>query len=360
MKITDVKAVQRDLGLGERPMGDAGYRQQRRTFGYVEVYSDEGLVGFCPAGANPTIVENELREVLVGENPLEVERLWTRLFQGWRHPKMDDVLAISKLDIAIWDLAGQALGQPCWRLFGGARNRVPAYGAGGMYQVGKGISELVDEMVDFVEAGFRIVKLKVAGEPLAVDRARVQAVRQAIGPDVGLMIDANHAWLPHQAIQFAEAIADLNPYWLEEPVAPWDYRGCAEVARALAVPVATGENVSTRYAFRDMIDARAADIIQADALICGGLTEWRRIAAYAAAHDLPMAPHGNPHVGAVCVGGVPNGLIVEVGMYAGRRPARPPVVQPLTVKDGYVDLTDAPGIGWVIDREAINWNLSHS
>ena len=116
------------------------------------------------------------------------------------------------------------------------------------------------------------------------------AVREAIGPDVGLMIDANHAWTPYQAIRFARAVERYDIGWLEEPVYPWDHQGCAEVARALDVPVATGENVSSRFGFRDMIDARACDIVQADALYCGGLTEWRKIAAYAAAHNLPMAP----------------------------------------------------------------------
>jgi D-arabinonate dehydratase len=359
MKITDVKAVSIDLGPGPRPMSDGGYRDQRRGFGYVEVFSDEGLTGFCPGAAHPAVVEGDLKEMIVGENPLEVERIWTRLFGGWRHPKMDDVMAISKVDIAIWDLMGKALGQPVWRLLGGARRQVPAYGAGGMYQRDKGSPELVAEMVGFVEAGFRAVKMKVGGLSLAEDVARVRAVRAAIGPEIGLMVDANHAWQPHEAILFARAIEAERPFWLEEPVWPWDHRGCAEVARALEIPVATGENVSTRYGFRDLIDARAADIIQADALYCGGLTEWRKIAAYAAAHNLPVAPHGSAHVGAVCVGGAPNGLIVEVGMYAGRRPERPPIVQPVAVRDGIITLSDEPGLGFAVDREAIAWNLAH-
>ncbi|HUE75422.1 MAG TPA: enolase C-terminal domain-like protein [Chloroflexota bacterium] len=125
------------------------------------------------------------------------------------------------------------------------------------------------------------------------------------------------------------------------------------------MPVATGENVSTRYAFRDLIDARAADIIQADALYCGGITEWRKIAAYADAHNLPMAPHGNAHVGAAGVAGVPNGLIVEVGMYAGRKTARPPIVQPLEVRDGYVVMSEEPGLNFQVDRDAIRWNLEN-
>ncbi len=360
MKITDVKAVYVDLGPGDRPNSDGGYRNQKRIFGYVEVFSDQGLTGFCPAAAPPSLVENELKEMIVGENPLEIERIWSRLYQGWRHPKMDDVLTISRVDAAIWDLIGKLLGQPVWRLLGGASQRVRAYAAGGMYQDGKGISELVDEMVGFVDAGFKAVKMKVGGAPFQEDVARVRAVREAIGPNIELMVDVNHAWTPSEAIRFARAIDAYNPYWLEEPVYPWDYRGCAEVARALDVPVATGENVSTRYAFREMIDARAADIIQADPLICGGITEWRKIADYAAAHNLPMAPHGNPHVGAVCVAGAANGMIVEVGLYAGRKPSRPPIVQPVAVEDSYITLGDEPGIGYIVDRDAIRWNLEHT
>ena len=359
MKITDVTAVAIDQGPNTRPWADATYRNERRIFGYVEVVTDEGLTGFCPSPATPSVVEDGLKQVLVGENPLDIERLWLRMWEGWRHPKMDEAMTIGKVDIALWDLLGKALGQPTWRLLGGARPAVAAYAAGGMYQDGKDIPELVEEMVGFVEDGFRHVKMKVGRLAVADDIARVRAVRDAIGPDIELMIDGNHAWSPSEAIQFARACDEFRIFWLEEPVNPWDYRGCAEVARALDVPVATGENVSTRYAFRDMIDARAADIIQADALICGGLTEWRRIAAYAAAHNLPMAPHGNAHVGAACVGAVPNGMIVEVGFYAGRKPARPPLVAPVQVQDGLIHLTEEPGIGFQIDRDVLRWNLEN-
>jgi L-alanine-DL-glutamate epimerase-like enolase superfamily enzyme len=359
MKITDVTSVYVDMGPGERPNSDGGYPNQRRVFGYVEVLTDEGLSGFCPGAAHPSVIEQDLKPVLVGENPLEIERLWHRLWQGWRHPKMDDAMAISKVDIALWDLAGKILGQPVWRLLGGARQRVPAYGAGGMYQPGKGVAELCAEMVDFVEAGFPAVKMKVGALPFKEDVARVAAVREAIGDDVELMVDGNHAWTVSEAILFGRAIERYRPHWLEEPVDPWDHRGCAEVARALDVPVATGENVSTRYGFRDMIDARACDIVQADALYCGGLTEWRKIAAYAEAHNLPMAPHGSAHVGAHCVGGVQNGLVVEVGMYAGRKPSRPPIVAPIVVEKGWIDLGETPGLGLHIDRDAISWNLAN-
>jgi L-alanine-DL-glutamate epimerase-like enolase superfamily enzyme len=129
------------------------------------------------------------------------------------------------------------------------------------------------------------------------------------------------------------------------------------VARALDIPVATGENVTLLTPFRDLIDARAADIIQADPLYCGGLTEYRKIAAYAHAHNLPMAPHGSPHIGAHCVAAIPNGLIVEVGLYAGRKPSSPPVIQPVAVRGGMIEMSDEPGHGFVIDREAIRWHM---
>jgi len=365
MKITDVKAVSVDTNVGPRPSHDGGFivpANSKGKFGYVEVFTDEGLTGFCPGAATPSIVEGPLRDVLVGQNPLDVERCWHLMFQGWRHPKMDELMTISKVDIAIWDLAGKALGQPVWRLLGGARSRVRAYGAGGMYQEGKDVDGLVQEMVDFAEHGFGAVKMKVAWDRVGMrhDVERVKAVREALGPGVDLMVDANHAWRPDEAIVFARQIEQYRPYWLEEPVGPWDHWGCAEVARALDIPVATGENVSTRYMFRDMVDARACDIVQADALYCGGITEWRRIAAYASAHDLPMAPHGNAHVGAHCVGGVSNGLIVEVGMYAGRKPSRPPMLAPLVVEDSYVELGEKPGFGFEIDREAIRWNIANA
>jgi L-alanine-DL-glutamate epimerase-like enolase superfamily enzyme len=273
---------------------------------------------------------------------------------------MDDLIAIGKVDVAIWDLMGKVLGQPIWRLLGGARREVRAYGAGGMYVRGKDAHALAAEMLDFVEHVFGAVKLKVAGAPFREDLERLRVVREAIGPDVDLMIDANHAWTPSEAIRLTRAAEKYDIYWLEEPVMPWDYAGCAEVARALDVPVATGENVGSRYLWRDLIDARACDIVQADPFYCGGMTEWRKIAHYAAAHNLPVAPHGSPHVGAHCVGGLQNGLITEVGLYSGRKTAAPPILAPLSVENGYVNLTDDPGFGFQIDRDALEWNARAS
>ena len=367
MKITDVKAKMVDLGVA--PYWDAGLRVQRRAFGIVEVFTDEGITGVYPGGCDAleadgmvSLIENGLKEVIVGENPLEVERLWEKMFGGWRHPKLDHLIAISHVDIAIWDVIGKALGQPVWRLLGGAQSRVKAYGAGGMYGENKTIEDLVEEMLDLVAQGHRAVKMKVGGLPLDEDVARVEAVRQGIGPGVELLVDGNHAWKPYEAIRFGRAIEQYRPYWLEEPVLPWDYRGCAQVAEALDTPVATGENLSTRWTFKELIDLRAADIIQADATLCGGITEWRKIAAYAAVNNLPMAPHGSAHVGAHCVASVPNGLIVESSDY--RRTTREPVPEyrkilaPLDLQNGYIQMSEKPGLGLELDRERLDAFLS--
>jgi L-alanine-DL-glutamate epimerase-like enolase superfamily enzyme len=357
MKITDVKGLLVELPT-PRPISDGGQKNQREIVGYVEVFTDEGISGFCPGdagGGDPAVIDHYLKPMIVGENPLEVERIWTKMFQQWRHPKLDDMLTISRVDCAIWDIVGKALGQPVWRLLGGANRRVPAYAAGGMYQEGKGPAELAAEMVAFVEHGHNVVKMKVAGAPLKEDLVRLKAVREAVGPDVGLMVDINHVWRPDQAIRFGRIAEQFDLYWIEEPVNPWDYKGCAEVAAALDTPIATGENLSSRYTARDLIDWRGADIIQVDPTVCGGITEWRKVAAYAACHNLPVAPHGSQHVGAHCVAGVPNGLIVEAGAYYGLKRDVPPIVEPLRVQDGWVEMTDEPGLGLVVNRDVIHY-----
>ncbi len=357
MKIVDVKAYNIDLGPIEKPFHDATVESRWSYFGIVQVFTDEGITGVCPTHANPRIVEGKLKSCILGENPLNYERVWAKL-----QPRMPySILDTAKIDIAIWDLIGKALNQPVWRLLGGAQSAVRVYCAGGFYADGKTIADLQEEMVEYVEMGYTAVKMKIGGAPFKEDVARVEAVREAIGPDIDLMIDANHAWTTAEAIQFGEAVEDFNPFWFEEPVDSQNARACAEVAAALDMPVATGENLQGRQSFRDLIDARGADIIQADAFNCGGITEWRKIAAYAQAHNLRMAPHGNALIGCQLVAAMPHGLIVESGPMrppkAGRHwrsvSHRPPVFQPPEMRDGMIVMPERPGLGLQIDEELL-------
>lgn len=364
MKIVDVKATNIDMGPIEKPSHDATTITYRSFFGLVEVFTDEGITGICPVYANPRVVEKTLAPRIVGQNPLDYERIWDLL-----QPRLPyRILDTAKIDIAIWDLIGKILNQPVWRLLGGAQPVVPVYCAGGLYAEDKTIADLQEEMVEYVEMGFKAVKMKVAGAPFKEDVARVKAVREAIGPDVDLLVDANHGWTVTEAIQFARRIEEFEPYWLEEPVESQHPRANAEVTMAINMPTATGENLQGRHAFRNLIDAHGADIIQADAFNCGGITEWRKIAAYAQAHNLRMAPHGSAIVGSHLVASQTHGLIVESGPmekvktgahWRGESQAGPytggtGVFAPPEMRDGKIVMSERPGLGLEINEDLLN------
>lgn len=355
MKITDVRARSWDLGPATERVWDSTIASPaRRIFGIVEVEADEGLVGQCPAVANREIVERGLRPALLDQDPLMIEHCWRRMFET-RHTTTggDFWFALGRVDIALWDLAGKALGQPVWKLLGGHRRRVEVYSGAGFYAEGKGIAELVAETERSLAMGYRAIKMKVGwrGTTPAHDAERVKAVRETIGSDLKLMLDGNHAWRADEAIRFARLVEKYNLYWFEEPVPHTDLRGGAEVCAALDIPVATGEMQTSRWGFRDMFAARALDICQADPLNCGGYTEWRKIAALATAHHAPLAPHGTEFVGQHCVGALPETLIVETypGPYGLGW-----LLGPLKITDGWIDLPDAPGLGLTIDKPALD------
>jgi D-arabinonate dehydratase len=181
--------------------------------------------------------------------------------------------------------------------------------------------------------------------PINQDIERVRVCREAVGPDVRLMVDANNAYRHYEAIEFARKAEKYDLFWFEEPVEPDDYIGQAEITRATSVPIAAGENEYTRYGFRDMINVRAVDILQPDALITGGVTEFMKIAALAQANDLDIAPHGSQYVHIHLVSAIPNGLILEY-----YRDSVDPMhgkiwKHQLEIRDGYVYAPDRPGVG---------------
>jgi D-arabinonate dehydratase len=153
--------------------------------------------------------------------------------------------------------------------------------------------------------------MKIGGAPMHEDVARVKAVREAIGPDVKLLVDANCAYRAYEAIQLADRIEEFDIFWFEEPVAPDDYEGMRRLAEKTSIPIATGENEYTRYGFRDLIEHRSAAILNADAKVLGGVTEWMKVAALAQAHDLDVAPHGSQDIHIHLVSAISNGLILE-------------------------------------------------
>ena len=351
MKITDIRVQSWDFGPAKQRFWDSTISSgPRRGFGMVEVETDEGIVGQCPSGANRENVA-AFKALLVGQDPMLIEHCWRTMFES-RHTTIggDFWFALSRIDIALWDLMGKALNQPVWKLLGGHRKHVEVYSGGGFYSDGKDIAGLVAETESYLDMGYRAIKMKVGwrGVTLKHDAERVKAVRETIGPDMKLMVDGNHAWRADEAIRFGRMIDQYDIFWLEEPVQHTDLAGGADICASLDIPIATGEMETSRWGFRDMFNARALDICQADPVNCGGYTEWRKIAALSTANHCPLAPHGTEFIGQHCVGALPETLIVET--YPGPF-SLGWLLGPLDIKDGWIDLPERPGLGLTIDKE---------
>jgi D-arabinonate dehydratase len=356
MKITDVRMNAVQLPDRESPIRNGILTYRNRGIQLVEIATDEGPAGIG-FGGDKALVEGPLRAQLLGEDPRDLGRLWERMFGAWRKPvaKGDAIVAIGAVDWALWDLFGKIAGLPVWRLLGGCRREVPAYAAGGYYEEGKGLDELAAEMIRYVDGGYRAVKMKVGGEPVGVDVERVRIVREAVGPDVEIMVDANNAYDAPGAIEFGRAVLQYRPFWFEEPVSPDDWRGSREVRRALDIPIASGENEFTRWGFRDLIEGECVDIVQISSNTSGGPTEALKIAAMASAYHLKVAPHGQERVGQHLVAGLANSLMVET--YPEINRYENDFVAPVDFRDGIIHLPDRPGLGLEVNWDAVKQHV---
>jgi D-arabinonate dehydratase len=340
-----------------KPITNGKHTYTHSGLGLVKIETDQGITGIGLGGVG--MVERatieRLKPLLIGEDPIDVERLWHKMWV----PKLVGrrgltTRAISAIDIGLWDLRAKVAGLPLYKLLGGYRDRVPAYIAGGYYQEGKGLEQLAEEMVEYVSWGARAVKMKIGALSIREDVERVRTVREAIGPDVKLLIDANCAYRYYEAVQLARQVQEYDPFWFEEPVAPDDYEGFRKLAEKTTIPLATGENEYTRYGFRDLIAQRAVPILNADAKILGGVTEFMKVAALAQAYDLDIAPHGAQEIHVHLVAAIVNGLILE--FYPVRfDPMRAEIYpHPLELNDdGTVSPPDVPGVGVDVNDEAL-------
>ncbi len=319
---------------------------------YLELHTNQGIIGRS-LSKGPSSTRNSMLGKIKGENPFDVERIWDRMYRYNRKPvaKGDYIDVIGSIDMAVWDIIGKALNLPVYKVLGGFRKKIRVYAAGGYYEEGKTIDDLVREMEGYVAEGFRAVKMKVGGAPFREDVDRVKAVREALGPDIDLLVDANNKWHAYEAISFGRAIERYRPFWFEEPVEPDDFEGCAEVRQALDIPIVAGENEYTRWGCRDLVQAGSADILNLDTVKAGGITEYRKIAALASAYHIPVAPHGSPHMAIHLLASLDNALIMET--YPGVESQYNPVLPLYPVKDGYVTVPETPGLGIDPDPELV-------
>ena len=363
MKVTAVEACTCVVPL-EEGLAIATRALRERHYTLVRVRTDAGSdgIGFCygghKAGHIVTLAVRELlRDVVVGRDPHQTEAIWDAMYrESLLHGRRGAVLrAISAVDTALWDAVAREAELPLHRYLGGYREGVvPAYASGGYYSDGKSPEELAGEMQGYLDMGFRAVKIKVGQLPPREDAERVRAAREAVGPDIPLFLDANNAWPDATtAIQAIRAYEEYEPGWIEEPLMPDDIQGHADIAASVLTPVATGEIHATRWEFLQLLQQKAAQVLQPDAGVCGGITEWRRIAATAASYNVAVAPHWLADLHVQLVASTPNATWVEyftdlsilnLGRLFSSR---------LEVREGGLALPDGPGLGIELDEAAV-------
>lgn len=358
----------------ERPFTSSrGWLYTTRNTCLVEIETDDGTVGwgecYGPSAVARAFIESQLASQIIGRDPFDVEVIWEHLYNRIKDYGQTGmaIAAISGIDIALWDIIGKTCGKPVHKLIGGAfRTEVQAY-ATGLYfiDMDRVTEEALEEAAKFVEQGFRAIKMKIGLGSLQKDYDRVAAVREAIGPDVRLMVDANHCYSVPNAIRLGRRLEELDIDWFEEPISPEDVDGYVEVSRALDIAVAGGENDFTRWGFRDKIARKAMDIVQPDVCAAGGLTECKKIAALASTHGVECVPHA---------WGSAVGLSATIHFLASL-PDQPPclvpqpvllefeqeenpfrdflAVDPIVQMGGMVPVPDGPGLGIDVNREVI-------
>lgn len=335
-----------------------------RYYGLAKVRSRDGVegIGFCYVGSRAgnilrVAVEELLAPVLIGEESRRSEGLWQAMYQeALLQGRAGAVMrGISILDTAIWDLNARSVGLPLHDYLGCMeRESVAAYASGGYYVDGKTPAMLGDEMAGFVEQGFRAVKMKVGRFSPAEEEARVAAARSAIGPDVLLMLDVNNGWkdLP-MAMEYVRRFEAHDPYWIEEPFGPDAIDLHARLAHSTGVTIATGEIEVGRWRFRELVESGGAEILQTDAAVCGGITEWRRIAAHADSRGVTVSPHWFHDLHAPLVAATPNARFVEYFPDDQVLNFRRLVDTQLEPIGGRLKLHQTPGLGFGFDAAAV-------
>lgn len=338
------------------------YSMTHRATLVIRLHTSDGIVGEAYVGDElaglheiDAIVRNEIAPRLIGLDAFRTAYCWETAYPATYDILRDrrlGLVALAAADTAIWDAVGKALGRPLWSLWGGFTNKVPMIAIGGYY--GEPLGTIADEIASYRSMGLGGMKFKVGGATPEVDAARVRAAFDAGGPDFLISVDANQGYTVQDAIEFGRRTADLDILWFEEPVR-WhnDRRSLAAVRQASPHPVCAGQSEFSPSGCRDLMEAQAIDVCNFDASWSGGPTAWLRTAAIAHAYDTRMGHHEEPQVSAHLVASQSNGTVIEC-FHPDRDPFwwnlianRPPLV------DGYLTLSDAPGLGWELDWDYI-------
>jgi L-alanine-DL-glutamate epimerase-like enolase superfamily enzyme len=362
MKITSIRTGIANLPADEPLAGAAANPSGKRPIVWLRVGTDQGAEGIGVAyfgGALTGTLRHaidELGALLVGDDPQLVEAIHGKLKNaagGSAGPGGIYHLALSALDIAMWDLKAKAVDQPLWKLLGGARPTVPTYASGALMRE-LSLDRVVKAAATLKDKGWREMKTQLAlpGETTpAIEVERMVKIREAIGPDIKLMCDINQRWRPEQAVDIGKRVEDagVGLFWLEDVTTADDYPGLARVSDALSTPVAGGEYVWGIVPFRHMMEARSVDVPMVDLVRVGGITQWMKVAGMAEAFNLPVVSHLIPEVHVHLIGAIPHGLTVEYMPWLGAMFREVPVQQ-----DGVLAMPTKPGLGIEFDQGALD------
>jgi len=376
MKIVEVRTYTLKSQLSQPLIWSNGYITQRETM-LVSIQTDTGVVGWGETGNSlaSSVIQQGLSPLLIGQDPMNRMYLWQKMYGLYYSSNSAcglTMCAISAIDIALWDIAGKATNLPVYQLLGGRlRQKVSVYATGLYYTDDNCLSRLQEEAKSYVKQGFQGMKMKIGGLGLIEDRKRVAAVREAIGSEVRLMVDANQAYNPALAIKMGLYLADLDIHWFEEPVAAHDLGLYLEVKRMLSIPLAGGENFYSEYNFRDFFAERALDIAQPDVGNIGGLSKIVKVAAMSQTFGVQLCPHawGTPVLTAatihLCAGLSPCPFVLAPKNYL-QEPIMELDCTPNPIRDqlcgdvfrpcdGFLDVPEEPGLGVKVDEQALEY-----
>lgn len=362
MKIKDIRASLHGFSI-TIPLLEGrveGYGRAEQThFVFCEVETDDGHVGYGLTGhflARAVIeaLHHHVLPTVRDMDPHDIEAIHARVAKRLNPRAMTGTIgmALSCLDIALWDIMGKAAGKPVAALLGNARREVPAYCTFGFPQYDR--ETLAEAARLHASNGFRALKSVVAVDPggWREDAARVRAIREAVGDDIDLMIDANYLFNPVEAAYLCRAVEDVNLTWFEEPLHQNDARALADLRRHTRIPLAAGQMEGHRWRLREFVEHQAVDILQPNVTYCGGYTEARKVAHLAQIYNMPIANGGGwPHFNMHLLAGMQNGWIAEwhLGMVAVGETLFPDAPKPV---NGVITIPDRPGLGLTLDRDA--------
>jgi L-alanine-DL-glutamate epimerase-like enolase superfamily enzyme len=303
------------------------------------------------------LLDDYCKDIVIGRRISEPERIWKLLFDHLHRTGSGGIntLAVAAVDTAVWDALARSHRIPLWRALGGARQHVRGYGSG--IDLFMSTDELVTHVRGYLQQGYQAIKIKVGRPQMREDLERVEAVRNLIGPDRQLLLDANQCWTIEEAVRRAHALERYEPTWLEEPLTPEDVSGHARLRMATSIPIAVGESLYTAPQFLEYLRAGAVDVIQPDIARVGGYTPWKKIAALAEAWNVSVAPHFLAELSLHALCAVPNGLILE-NVTGGSFYELGLTDRPLEMREGEFVASDVYGHGLNLDPKVIErWQV---